>query len=147
MDFANIFTEFTVKKLKTFYYKELKGVRRSYRSFCSLGKLEANGWTDGAARGEPSLLELSRVVTEEDEVKIDGYGQGRAPSPSIARFRSRAGICATRQCTAVQGAATGYARTNNNVLSLVSYMLYVIEKTVMFYLNLNTNILLFNFRK
>ena len=43
MDFANIFTEFTVKKLKTFYYKELKGVRRSYRSFCSLGKLEANG--------------------------------------------------------------------------------------------------------
>ena len=75
MDFANIFTEFTVKKLKTFYYKELKGVRRSYRSFCSLGKLEANGSTDGAARGEPSLLELSRVVTEEDEVKIEPMKQ------------------------------------------------------------------------
>ena len=26
--------------------------------------------TDGAARGEPSLLELSRVATEEDEVKV-----------------------------------------------------------------------------
>ena len=27
-------------------------------------------WTDGAARGEPSSLELSRVATEEDEVKV-----------------------------------------------------------------------------
>ena len=26
--------------------------------------------TDGAARGEPSSLELSRVATEEDEVKV-----------------------------------------------------------------------------
>ena len=33
--------------------------------------------TDGAARGEPSLLELSRVVTEEDEVNVcAGIGRG-----------------------------------------------------------------------
>ena len=43
-----------------------------------------HGRTDGAARGESSSLRLSRVVKEEDVVKIDGFcvepsniGEGR----------------------------------------------------------------------